>query len=161
MIAFHVAAAILALASGAGVVILEKGTSAHRSSGKVYVAALLALCFSGFFIYELTGGLTIFHALAIQGIALVSAGLFVPLFLREKLARWYVWHARFMLYSYISLVITGIAQFFDYLPFDSDALNAVVFIQIPGVSGILLVEALGMPRWREKLGPASSSGAGE
>lgn len=37
------------------------------------------------------------------------------------------------------LVVTGIAQFFDRLPLDNDALNAIVCLQVPGAAGVVAI----------------------
>lgn len=41
--------------------------------------------------------------------------------------------------SILVTVVTGIAQFFDRLPFASGAVNAIVFLQIPQVVGFILI----------------------
>ena len=156
MIVFHTGAAILAILCGLLVLCLEKGTATHKMVGKIYAAAILALCVFSVFIHEINGGFSIFHLISVQATFFVVAGL-VPLFLRGKVAYWYVWHLRFMLYSYVTLVVTGIAQAFEYLPFESDALNAVVFLQVPGLVGWALIEWRGVPRWRKRFGSLSAS----
>ena len=152
MIFFHTGAAILAILCGLLVLLLEKGTATHKMIGKIYATVILALCTFSVFIHEINGGFSIFHLISIQATVFVVAGL-VPLFLRDRLEYWYVWHLRFMLYSYVTLVVTGVAQAFEYLPLESDLLNAVVFLQAPALIGWALIEFRGVPRWREQLGP--------
>lgn len=156
VVILHTAAAVLALCSGLLVLSLRKGTIAHRRTGKIYVAAILVLCASSAFIHEINGELSIFHLITVQTLAFVGAGL-VALVLRDRLEHWYVWHLRFMLYSYVTLIVTGIAQAFEHLPLGTDLLNAIVFIQAPAVIGWALIEFRGLPHWRRTVAPASSS----
>ncbi|CAN5628743.1 hypothetical protein BH24ACT22_BH24ACT22_13860 [soil metagenome] len=156
MVIIHTGAAIFAILCGILVLILEKGTSTHKMIGKIYATAILTLCVFSIFIQEINGGFSIFHLISIQTTVFVIAGL-CALLLRNKLEHWYVWHLRFMLYSYVTLVVTGIAQAFEYLPFESGLLNAVVFIQAPAFVGWALIEFRGVPRWRGQFGSLSAS----
>lgn len=151
MIVLHTGFAIGAIFCGLFVLSLEKGTATHRMIGKIYVAAIVALCVLSFFIREIDGGLSIFHLISVQTLVFVVAGL-IPLFLRNRLEHWYVWHLRFMLYSYVTLIVTGIAQGFEYLPFENGLLNAIIFIQAPAFIGWTLIEFRGVPRWRKQFG---------
>ncbi len=104
------------------------------------------------FIREINdGAFSIFHLISIQTLLFIAAGL-AFLFLRRSIRHWYVWHLRFMLYSYVTLIVTGIAQAFEYLPFTNDVVTAVVFLQIPAVVGWFLIEFRGIPRWRAQFG---------
>ena len=47
-------------------------------------------------------------------------------------------HSVLMSASYLMVVMTGIAQFFDQLPFPNDTLNAIVFLHLPSVVGCRL-----------------------
>ncbi len=114
------------------------------------------LCASSAFINEINGGFSFFHLITVQTVALVTAGL-VALALRNRLTHWYAWHLRFMLYSYVTLIVTGIARAFEYLPFESDVVNAVVFVQAPALAGWALIEFRGVPRWRNRFAPSSTS----
>lgn len=152
MTLMHTAAAILAILSGLAILMLRKGTARHRLIGKVYVASIVSMSILSWFIREINdGAFSIFHLISIQTLLLVAAGL-ACLRWRASLAQWYVWHLRFMLYSYVTLIVTGIAQAFEYLPFTSDVVNAVVFLQIPAVVGWRLIEFRGIPRWRAQFG---------
>ena len=151
MIAFHVVASLLGIIVGLGVFSLRKGTARHRQAGWIYAVCLYAVSGSGFFIQEVTGSLSVFHWFSVQAIILVSAGLAIPLFLRARVPDWPAWHLRFMSYSYITLVITGVVQFFGSLPFPSDALNAIFFISLPSILGFVAIEWWGVARWRVML----------
>jgi len=107
MTTVHLIACVAAIIAGAIVVLRPKGTAAHRALGSVYVGATFLYCGSSFFMYPSTGRLTPFHLIALQNLFLVSCGVALPHFLRQRLADWYAWHLRLMLYSYVALVATG------------------------------------------------------
>lgn len=148
MIVAHTATAVIAILCGLLIVLLRKGSSTHRTIGRVYTVSILAMVILSVPIRQVNdGAFSIFHLISIQTAILVAAGLSM-LVLRARIRQWYVWHARFMLYSYVTLLVTGIAQAFEYLPFTSDVLNAIMFIQVPAIAGWVLIEFVGMPRWR-------------
>jgi uncharacterized membrane protein len=70
----HIAAGVLAVASGAGAMLAPKGGSLHRGRGRTYLAALAVLCASG-------AGLAILrwprfpHLLALAAVAAALAAL--------------------------------------------------------------------------------------
>ena len=153
LVFLHTVTAVTAILCGVPILYLRKGSISHRRIGRVYVAAILAMCLLSVFIRDLRdGSFSVFHVITMQTVAFLTAGV-VSLTLRNRIGSWFVWHARFMLYSYVTLIVTGIAQAFEYLPFDSDLANAIVFIQLPAVLGWILVEFRGLPAWRKALGP--------
>ncbi len=123
----HVAASVSALLLGGTVLALRKGTPRPVLAGWLYTASMVVLGLSSFGIYEVSGSFSIFHAITIQGLVFVSAGIVCARFLRKRLGEWQVWHARFMVYSYITLAVTGTAQFFDRLPIENPAIRAIIF----------------------------------
>lgn len=153
MILVHVVASLLAAGLGLAVIGMRKGSPAHRIAGLMYAASIYLVSLSGFFIQEVTGSLSIFHWFSIQAIVLVTAGLAIPRLLRRRVRHWPIWHLRFMFYSFITLVITGVAQFFDHLPLPSDAANAIAFLSTPALVGVLSIERFGVSRWRQMVTP--------
>lgn len=97
---FHLFSALLAMLSGAFVLFKPKGTRLHKNVGYFYVTAIVAVCGSALFIYNLTGYFGIFHLLALVALATLIAGM-IPLFLKNKSYR--VFHLWFMYYSVIGL----------------------------------------------------------
>lgn len=157
MIAMHTVAAVVAILCGLVVVFRPKGSALHKRVGKVYTVSIIAMIILSAFIREINHDqFSIFHLISIQTFLFVAAGMLSQIF-RDRIRHWYLWHARFMLYSYVTLIVTGIAQAFEYLPF-SDIVNAIVFIQCPALVGWALVEFVGMPRWRRIFAPMASSG---
>ena len=159
MIVVHVFASILALALGLLILALPKGTRTHRTIGAGYTMTMLTLAGTSFFIYELSGSFTFFHLVSIQTIVLVSIGIALPLLLRRVVAEWHIWHLRMMLYSYLTLVMTGVSTYFDLLPFASNALNAIVFLQLPAILSFYLIERRGVRHWRRKFAHLRSTAA--
>lgn len=136
----HVVGGVAALGTGAGVLALPKGTALHRALGRTYVAAMAVPLASSFGIYQLRGGPSAFHAVTIVASALVAAGWILARRMRRApdpdTLRW---HLRLMQMSYLVLVVTFVAQFFDRLPLPSPALNAIDFLQLPAITGFVLI----------------------
>lgn len=119
---------------GAVVLLLEKGTDKHRWLGRTYVVLLLTTAIGSFWIMELQSGRpSVFHGVSVLVSVVILAGAVAIL-------RGQVWlHALLMASSVLMSAVTGIAQFFDQLPLGSDALNAIVFLQLPSVLGFALI----------------------
>ena len=75
MIALHTAFAIAALILGPVLLLRRKGDRRHRMLGRVFAAALFGVNVTGFGIYELTGGPSVFHALALVSLLTLWNGL--------------------------------------------------------------------------------------
>ena len=96
---FHTILAVVAMISGAVVILNPKGTGFHKQIGYVYVASMLLLNISAFFIINF-GGFSIFHFFAIISLATVLGGI-VPTIRRTK--NWYGYHYYFMSWSVVGL----------------------------------------------------------
>lgn len=156
MTVIHLSACVLALLAGAIIIIRPKGTPAHRALGLTYVGATVIYCGSSFFMYPSTGHLTPFHAISVQNLALVSVGVAFPRLLRRRVSTWYVWHLRFMLYSYVSLAVTGLRFTFPYLPQGNRLVPVLAFVAIP-LGSWVWIERRVLPAWRLRLGPGDKS----
>jgi len=148
LIGFHTVAAIVALVVGMVVVGTEKGSRKHRFLGRAYLASMLVMVILSFQINEINGGLSIFHLISVQCLIFLSLGIGVSRFLRNKLVAWQIWHGRFMVYSYITLVVTGTAQFFDHLPFENEAVRAIAFLSVPSALMWFYFEFVLLARFR-------------
>ncbi len=135
MISLHIYTSILAIVSGLIVLLSTKGTLVHLIVGRIYALAMVTLAVASFGIYEVTGSFYIFHAISIQSLIFVIAAVVIARFMRTTLSNWQAWHGRFMVYSYITLIVTGTAQFFDRLPIANTTLRALVFLTLPAVLG--------------------------
>jgi uncharacterized membrane protein len=105
---FHTICALLALGSGAAVLLRRKGTRSHRRLGWLYVASMLALNGTALMIYRLFGGFGPFHVAAVASLLTVVAGI-VPAY-RRKPANWVERHYAYMTWSYVGLWAAAVAE---------------------------------------------------
>src|SRR5215470_3249861 len=70
---FHVAAAVVSLATGAVQSVRPKGDRLHRGTGYVYAVSMVVTNVSALLIYRFTGRFNVFHALAL--FSLFSVGM--------------------------------------------------------------------------------------
>ena len=104
----HVAAALSALLAGAAVLLLPKGTPAHRATGAAYVVALVLVNVAALSLHrEHVFG--VFHALAVASLATIIVGL-SPMLLGTRADRVVATHAFCMTWSYAGLVAAGCGQ---------------------------------------------------
>lgn len=107
----HLAAAMIALVSGAVVAVLRKGNAAHVWLGRAYLAAMLFVNGSALSKYDLTGRPNVFHLAAILSLATVIAGWIAAQRHRKTGARGAAAaHGIFMLWSYFGLIVALIAE---------------------------------------------------
>lgn len=111
--AIHIVSAVVALAAGALVFLLPKGTGRHRLVGRVYVVAMLVLNLTALMIFRLFGTFGPFHVAALFSLATV-----VPAFLTVYLRRpgWLERHYFLMSFSYVGLLAAAAAEAATRLP---------------------------------------------
>ena len=143
----HVNACLLALVVGGILAFARKGTPRHRLLGYIYVAATCGYAASSFFMYESTGQFTFFHAISIQNVVLVVGGVTFSRLLRGRVRNWPVWHLRLMLYSYLSLVVTGLRFTLPYVLPGRRIWPFLVFVVLPLCSW-RWIERRVVPAWR-------------
>lgn len=103
--AFHTALGVLALATGAAVLLRRKGDRPHRWVGRVYAAAMVTLCVASFGLRDSTpfvAGYGPFHVAALVSLVTVTAGVVVAMRRREN---WLGAHYMWMAWSYIGLIM--------------------------------------------------------
>lgn len=105
----HTVFAFLAIASGAAVCLLPKGTRWHRTLGHAYSTCMGGLLVTALFIYRLTGSFGVFHVLALLGGATLAMGMGTVL-LRRPRGRWMESHAYWMSWSYVGLMAAFAAE---------------------------------------------------
>jgi uncharacterized membrane protein len=105
---FHFACALVALASGAAVLLRRKGNGAHRRLGWVYAGSMLLLNGTALVIYRLFGGFGPFHVAAVVSLATLAAGM-VPA-IRRRPANWVEHHYWWMTWSYVGLCAAAVAE---------------------------------------------------
>lgn len=99
----HAAFGLCALGTGAAVILRPKGTRRHRKLGRLYVASMIGLLSTAFFIYRLFDGFGVFHWLAVLG-TLTLIGGFGAARLRHLVSGWLEPHYYLMGYSYVGLL---------------------------------------------------------
>lgn len=148
MVDVHLLACTAALVAGACAAVLPKGRPAHRRAGQLYVLSTVVYCLSSFFIYTSTGHLTFFHAVSVQNLALVSAGLAMPRVMKPRAPEWRVWHLRFMAYSYVALVVTGLRFALPLVSGGGRSVVAILAFVVVPVGAWLWVERALVSKWR-------------
>lgn len=111
---FHTACALVALGSGAAVLMRRKGTPGHRRMGWVYVASMLLLNGTALMIYRLFGTFGPFHVAAVFSLVTVVGGI-VPA-VRRRPASWLERHYRWMAGSYVGLCAATVAEVATRMP---------------------------------------------
>ena len=94
---------------------MPKGTRLHRGAGGLYVAAMLLLCVTSFWIYELFDSFGPFHACSIVSLVSIIGGMCAPALRHWIGEAWLEMHYQFMLWSYVGLVMATGSHFFEPL----------------------------------------------
>lgn len=105
----HLVFSLLAIALGALVLMLPKGTRWHRTWGHGYAWAMAGVVVTSFSMYHLTGGVTPFHLAAFVGGATLAGGMWTVLRRRPK-KHWIEAHATWMAWSYVGLMAAFVAE---------------------------------------------------
>jgi len=141
----HLACGVVALAVGATIFLIRKGTTAHVRLGWIYVATMFALNGTGLCVYRLTGGWNLFHILAVVSLAMVAGGVFQALN-RVGRPNWLWRHYHYMAWSYVGLLTASSNEAFVRIPTlkqltaDTSGLPALICsAAIVAVSGIVIV----------------------
>jgi len=98
----HVACGFVSLVLGAGVFSLAKGTDLHRAVGALYVLSMFGLNLTAMLIYNLFGGVGVFHVISLINLAILLAGFFTVVLQRPR-KRWLRNHYYLMGWSYVGL----------------------------------------------------------
>jgi len=106
---FHLLFSLVAVALGAIVVFLPKGTRWHRTLGHGYVWCMVGVVGTSFAMYGLTGRVTPFHGAALVAGLTVVGGMWSALGRRPR-GGWIEAHARWMAWSYVGLLAALVAE---------------------------------------------------
>jgi uncharacterized membrane protein len=120
----HTVAALVALGSGAAVLLAAKGTMRHRRLGWTYAASMLALNVSALFVYRLFGGVGPFHVAAVASLVTVVFGTLAAVRGRrhrlardaEARARAIEQHYAWMTWSYVGLLAAAVSEVATRVP---------------------------------------------
>jgi uncharacterized membrane protein len=133
----HVLAAVTALLVGAAVLLVPKGTHAHRVIGTVYVLALILVNVAALSLHR-ENAFGVFHALAVASLVTVAVGL-SPLLLGKRSPPVIANHAYCMTWSYAGLVAAGCGQLVEAVGQDDGAWAVPVTIgTVLAVSGVVI-----------------------
>lgn len=101
-IAIHATAASLVILLGPVQIARRRKDAAHKAIGRSWVVCMYLVCVSGMFIYTLTGGFTVFHALAIFTFGTTTLGV---INIRRGRVRAHIGN---MVGSYLGAVVAGV-----------------------------------------------------
>lgn len=107
----HTASALLAMVTGALVIVNPKMGTLHKRLGYGYVVSMLLLNSTAFQIYHLFGRFGPFHILAIMSLICVLGGI-IPALARQHVRNWLHWHYYFMTWSVVGLYAAFWAELF-------------------------------------------------
>lgn len=105
----HTTFSFVAVATGAGVMLIPKGTRWHRTMGHLYATTMLGVIVTAFTLFGLLGGFSPFHFAAIVGLVTLAGGMYAVLARRPKKG-WIEAHAIWMSWSYIGLLAAFAAE---------------------------------------------------
>jgi uncharacterized membrane protein len=111
----HLISGIVAIIFGGGVLLMKKGTLLHRRVGYLYVASMVVLIISSFFIYRLFGTFGLFHFFSLVAIFSLVAGM-LPMFKKVKTPKDYETHFTRMYWSVVGLYAAFAAESFVRIP---------------------------------------------
>jgi len=111
----HLALAIFAMATGAIVVGMKKGTVTHRLVGFVYAMSMFGLNGTAFLLYRLFGGFGPFHVAALMSLVTIVFGI-VHVLLRKPKGKWIEAHAYWMSWSYVGLLAAAASEILTRVP---------------------------------------------
>ena len=95
----HLFFSVIAMITGLMVIFRTKGTQSHKRIGYVYVASMLALNVTSFFIVNFNG-FSIFHFFAIVSLVTIIGGMYPAI---KRINNWINYHYYFMSWSVVGL----------------------------------------------------------
>ena len=116
LIPSHTLFGVVALVSGAFVLLRRKGDTLHRASGWVYAVSMLLLCIGSFWIQDSTPfyeGLGPFHVAAAVSLVTLLFGLWSVRFARGTAKSRAAGHVQSMVWSYVGLVMATGSHFIE------------------------------------------------
>ncbi|MFD0860829.1 DUF2306 domain-containing protein [Sungkyunkwania multivorans] len=105
----HTIFAIIAMVTGAVVLVSIKGTRFHVRVGYIYVISMLSMNISSFFLYHLFGTFGVFHWFAIFSLLTLLGGMY-PVLFRKHVRLWYYVHLKVMSWSVVGLYAAFVAE---------------------------------------------------
>ena len=107
----HFAAALFALLVGPIIFIRRKGDIPHRWLGRVWAACMLLVTGSALIMYDMRGGVNLFHLFAVMSLATLIPGVWtIRKYKRTRERQYLVAHQHFMSWTYFGLASAGVWQ---------------------------------------------------
>lgn len=103
----HLIAALIAMLTGAIVLLRPKGTRWHKRIGYVYIASMMVLNATALSIYHLSGSFVIFHFFAFVSLGSIVGGMYPAI---RRTSGWLEYHYEFMGWSVIGLYAAFFAE---------------------------------------------------
>lgn len=111
----HLIFSIIAMITGALILILKKGTATHKKIGYFYTLSMVGCLVTAFMIYRLFSGWGLFHYFAVVSTVSLIGGM-VPALRRKPKKDWVVIHFSFMYWSVVGLYAAFISEVFTRAP---------------------------------------------
>ncbi len=111
----HMFTAITAMGAGTLVLLIKKGTRAHRFWGYLYLYLMLTINGTAFMLYGLFGAFGPFHVAAVISLLTLLAG-FVPVMRRKPAKKWLQQHFTFMYFSVVGLYAAFASETLTRIP---------------------------------------------
>ncbi len=103
MMALHLSAALLALAVGGAVLMRRKGTGSHKLLGRIWVALMVTVALSSFWLLDINkGSFSVIHLLSLWTLISLAAAIW---FIRRGNVRA---HKAFMVGTFLGLAGAGL-----------------------------------------------------
>ncbi len=149
--AIHVLSALAAMVVGIIVLVMRKGTRAHRFYGYLYFYLMLALNGTAFMIYGLFGTFGPFHVAALLSLATLMFG-FIPVMRRKPAKSWLMQHFTFMYFSVVGLYAAFASEILTRIP--RSPFFAMVIIASLAITalGVLIYKRM-RPKWLNDFRP--------
>ena len=133
----HVMAAVLALLAGASVLLLPKGTRAHKALGAAYVVALVVVNVAALSLHR-ENAFGVFHVLAVISLVTVAVGI-APLLVGWRSPPVLAIHAYCVTWSYAGLAAAGFGQAATAAGQGRGWVVLVVIALVLSLSGVVIV----------------------
>ena len=128
----HLGLALVAMASGAVVLLRPKGGRSHRRGGWIFVGSMVGMNVTALFIYDLTGSPGPFHVLAVFSLVGVVFGA-THARCRKPAVAWRPLHAYWMAWSYVGLLAAAASEVTTRVP------EASFWWMVVGSSGAVIL----------------------
>ncbi|MFN4080949.1 MAG: DUF2306 domain-containing protein [Saprospiraceae bacterium] len=111
----HLWTAVAALLAGTLVLAMPKGSVLHKCIGYAYVASMVPMLITSFFIQRLYGGWGVFHVSSVVSSLTLAAGM-LSVWFRRHIRPWKRLHWGFMYWSVIGLYAAFAAELMVRIP---------------------------------------------